>query len=112
MFNFILQIVIMSSFGLIVYLAARAVPRVGDTEDFFGKFPYGRVDRLLAKIPLDKIDITFSVFLEKFLRKMKLFLLKWDNLLGAHIEKIKNKNGNNSEKQEEKQNIFGSENNI
>lgn len=106
MYNFILQTIIMASLGAMVYLIARAAPRVGDNEEIFGKFSYtGRLDRLIAKIPFDKIDSTLSIFFEKFLRKLRLFLLKWDNLLSEHIKKIKKINGNDFQK-EEKQNLF------
>lgn len=112
MYNFILQTIIMASLGAMVYLIARAAPRVGDSEEIFGKFSYaGRLDRLIAKIPFDKIDAVLSIFVEKFLRKLKLFLLKWDNLLSEHIKKIKKTNSNDFQK-EEKPNLFDNQSEI
>ncbi len=96
----------MTSLGAIIYLIARAAPRVGDNEESFKKFSYSsRLDRLIAKIPFDDIDAFLSIFVEKFLRKLKLLLLKWDNLLSEHIKKIKKINGDDFQK-EEKPNLF------
>ncbi len=89
-----------------IYLIARAAPRVGDSEESFEKFSCSsRLDRLIAKIPFDEIDATLSIFVEKFLRKLKLLLLKWDNLLSEHVKKIKKINGNDFQK-EKKPNLF------
>ncbi|MDI6717846.1 MAG: hypothetical protein QMD86_02285 [Patescibacteria group bacterium] len=90
MFNFLLQIILMLSLGVMVYLAARKVPQISDTIEetgnphFFGKF-----DRILGALPLEKLDYLFSQFLEKNIRKMKLFLMKFDNYLNRHLEKFK-----------------------
>ncbi|MEK7658022.1 MAG: hypothetical protein AAB366_02435 [Patescibacteria group bacterium] len=113
MYNFILQIIIMISLGAMIYLIARAAPRVGDSEESFEKFSYtNRLDQLIAKIPFDEVDAALSVSVEKLLRKLKLFLLKWDNLLSEHIKKIKKINDNNGFKKEEKQNLFNSDNQL
>lgn len=113
MYNFILQIIIMASLGAMIYLIARAAPRVGDSEESFEKFSYtSRLDQLIAKIPFDEIDAALSIFVEKFLRKLKLLLLKWDNLLSEHIKKIKKINDNNGFQKEEKSNLFDSDNQL
>lgn len=97
----------MFSLGAIIYLIARAAPRVGDVEESFKKETFHqRLDKLIAKIPFDKMDVFFTVNLEKTLRKMKLLLMKWDNLLTNHLRKLK-KSGNGGAK-EEKQNLFAS----
>lgn len=104
MYNFILQILIMLSLGTIIYLIARAAPRVGDVEESFKKETFHeKLDKLIAKIPFEKIDIFFSSNFEKILRKIKLWLMKWDNLLSEHLKRIKR--SNDADVKEEK-NIF------
>lgn len=105
MYNFILQIIIMASLGTLIYLIARAVPRIENLEESFQKLPVGKLDRLINLIPLDKIDITLSTLTEKMLRKIKLNLMRWDNLMAGHLKKIKKTNGNGFTK-EEKPTLF------
>lgn len=114
MYNFILQIIIMSSLGIIVYLFGRVIPRVNNIEENILKDSFQfKLDKFIARIPFDKIDISFSTFIEKTLRKIKLLLMKWDNVVTNHIEKMrKTANGSfGGEKKEEKQKLFTSLNN-
>src|SRR3989344_8106499 len=104
MYNFILQIIIMFSLGVMIYLIARAAPRVGDIEEIFKKQPLGDFDKLIAKMPISKIDFILSAWVEKTLRKIKLILMKWDNLLSEHLNRVKKINGNGG--MEEKQTLF------
>lgn len=104
MYNFILQIFIMVSLGVMIYLIARATPRVGDIEDIFKKQFFGDFDKLIAKIPISKIDFVLSAWIEKILRKIKLILMKWDNLASEHLNRIKKSNGNGEK--EERQTLF------
>ncbi len=104
MYNFILQILIMLSLGAIIYLIARAAPRVGDIEESFKDTFHGKLDKLIAKIPLERFDVFFSVSIEKILRKIKLILMKCDNLLAIHLKKIKK--SDNIGIKEEKQSLF------
>lgn len=76
-----------------VYLIARAAPRVNDVSNDDDIIPHAKIDKMLAKIPMEKIDILFSISVEKALRKIKLLLMKWDNVVTAHIKKIKHANG-------------------
>ena len=86
-------------------LVARATPRVSDIEESSDHSFHGRLDKLIAKIPLDKIDFVLSLTFEKSLRKLKLMLMKWDNVVTGHIEKIKKTNGSELSK-EDKPNLF------
>ncbi len=95
----------MLSLGVMIYLIARVTPRVGDIEEIFKKQPLGDFDKLIAKIPIGEIDFILSAWVEKTLRKIKLILMKWDNLLSEHLNRIKKTNGNNVGK-EEKQTLF------
>lgn len=104
MYSFILQIVIMLSLGMIIYLMARAVPRVGDE---ISK-PAVKFDRWLGSLRLEKLDVIFGNFLEKLLRNIKLFLMKLDNLTNNYLDKIKQTklNGNGQKNKEEKPTLF------
>lgn len=95
----------MLSLGAIIYLIARATPRVGDVEESFRKETFHeKLDKLIARIPFEKMDIFFSVWLEKTMRKTKLLLMKWDNLLTEHLKKVRKIGG--ASVNEEKKNIF------
>lgn len=116
MTNFILEIALMLSLGIMVYLFGRAVPRIGDeVSPSANKF-----DHWFNSLRLEKVDVIFSNFLEKFLRKIKVVLMQMDNVTSNYLDKIRkgnlesngrNKEGkpslfdNNSKEEEEKENV-------
>ena len=66
MYNFILQILIMLSLGAIIYLIARAAPRVGDIEESFKKETFHqRLDKLIARVPFEKMMFFLPLVLKK-----------------------------------------------
>ena len=87
MYNFILQTIVMVSLGTMIYLVARAMPRVTEiaksdpAKDYF--------DKLMKKLPLEKADMLATLWTEKFLRKLKIVILKLDNLLSKHLSNLK-----------------------
>ncbi len=87
MYNFILQTIIMVSLATIIYLFARAVPRVQDSamqsrnKDYFGD--------LFDRLPLEKADAFLTMLMERFLRSFKVVILKLDNLLTAHLKSLR-----------------------
>ncbi len=91
MYNFVLQIIVFSSLGLIIFLMARALPRVSDAAEpprgpnFF--------DKLMAKLPMAKIDEGINSFLAKFLRKSKVVVMKIDNFINHRLGKLGRKSG-------------------
>ncbi len=90
MYDFLLQTIFFTSIGLIIYLMARAVPRVtevGDTAHAPGRF-----DRFLSRLPLHTIDERINIFFEKFLRRMKVVIMKSDNLVNKYLGKLKKHN--------------------
>ena len=99
MYNFLLQIVIMAGLGIMIYLIARAAPRVGDdiAHDIGGQI--SKLDRIFSHAQFEKLDVIFNNFVEKGLRKLKLLLMKLDNLTNNYLDKIKkyktNGNGKN-----------------
>lgn len=91
--NFLLQIVIMLSLAIMVYMVARKVPQLDDTVsvEITPKQTglAGKIDKVFDKVPLERLDFWFTQVLEKFLRKSRVFLLKLDNKLVHHLEKFK-----------------------
>ncbi len=87
MFDFLLQSSLFLSFGVLIYIISRAVPRIEDinknthTLDFF--------DKLLGKLPLKKIDAKINNFFEKILRKTKIVFLKADNFINSYLNRVK-----------------------
>ncbi len=61
-----------------VYIFASALPRIEDDKEIFrGE---GTLEKLGKKIPLDKIDDVLIELWQKLLRRLKVLLLKLDNL--------------------------------
>lgn len=86
----------MVALGVILYLVARSLPRVGEEtptvkKNFFERWA-------ASEIP-EKVDYFINGFLEKFLRKSKVYLLRIDNFLTKRLNKTKT-NGGNGAKQE------------
>ncbi len=104
MYNFILQISLMASLGIMVYLFARGVSRVSDSiEEDAQK---SKFDKLIDFLPLEKIDLVINEYFEKILRKIKLILMKLDNVVSNRLDKIKKTNGNNKSNGEKKPSLF------
>ena len=92
MTNLILQILVFSSLGLIIYLLAKAAPRVSDQAEPI-RIP-NPFDKMMAKLPMAKIDENINSFLAKFLRKSKVVIMKIDNFINHRLGKLSKKNGN------------------
>ncbi len=104
---FILQIVLVLSLGTMIYLIARAVPRVSDEVTGGAIKRRTKFDHLFSFLWIEKIDPLLNNFLEKFLRKMKLVLMKLDNITNNYLNKVKKyKSDSNGKNGEEKQNVF------
>lgn len=90
MYNFVVEMSMLVSLGLIVYLFARAVPRIAQNrpEDIQ---PLSGFDRFVNKLPLEKIDRGLHSFFEKTLRKMRIVLMKIDNYINSHLKSLKEK---------------------
>lgn len=84
MIRFILDVIAMGSLGLLIYLLARAMPRVDDTE-MESKHEAKMPPWLMAYV--EKLDDFISYISEKNLRRLKVWLLKFNNWLD---EKLKN----------------------
>ncbi len=89
MLQFILTTILMASLGTMLYLVARSLPRVGEEASDKKNF----LDRLASSEIPEKIDTAFNGFLLKYLRKLKIVLLKVDNFITEKLKKISS-NGN------------------
>lgn len=87
MYSLLLQLITFSSLALLIYLMARAVPRVKDEE--VRVHAPGKFDALLKKLPLEKMDARLSSFSEKSLRKLRVVILKFDNMLQNYLKRVK-----------------------
>lgn len=109
MYNFILQIILILSLGTMIYLIARTAPRISDDIIKQSKNKTNKFDRLIFFLRLEKLDLIFHDFLEKTLRKLKLFLMKLDNIAGNYLNKVKNyKSNSNGKNKKEKPTLFDS----
>lgn len=87
MYNFILQTIVMLSLAAIIYLFARAMPRVSDAADRQKAGDY--IEQLLDRVPFEKADAFVSMVIERVLRKLKVAILKMDNLVTNHLRGMK-----------------------
>jgi len=88
MYDFILQLLIMSSLATIIYLAARAIPRI-DESALLSSSKNSAFRNWISNIPLEKIDLMFDNLLEKLLRKIKIVVMKTDNVLTRRLSSFK-----------------------
>jgi len=87
--NLLLQIIWMLSLGVIVYLAAIAVPRIDDKD-----LNQGKISRLWNNhyaVKLEKIDVAIVEYKDKLLRRLKVILMKADNFVSRRLNKNKEK---------------------
>lgn len=95
MFQFIVTNIFMISLGTILYVTVRTLPRI---EEGGAPERKGILERWIASEIPEKLDAAFNSFLAKFLRKLKVWLLKVDNFISEHLKKIKPENGNGKTK--------------
>ena|SRR5271157_3502795 len=85
MLQFIFTDIFMLSLGAILYLMVRALPRIVEEplekKNFLDEWAH-------SDIP-EKMDAMLNGFLFKFLRKVKILILKLDNTLSKELRKIK-----------------------
>ena len=83
--EFIFTIILMVCLGIVLYLTVQALPRIeevpSDEKGFLERWAH-------SEMP-EKIDAAFNNFLLKFLRRTKVLILKLDNVLAKHLQKIK-----------------------
>lgn len=79
------------SLAVMAFIAARALPRVaveGEVEPSI----YTAFTAWLNRLPLHHVDERINIFLFKFLKRSRVFVMKLDNRLVRHLDRVK-KNG-------------------
>ncbi len=76
----------MVSLGAMLYLMVRALPRIAEEPPAEKR---GLLDRWAhSEIP-ERVDRALNGFLLKFLRRFRVFVLKIDNALAGHLQRVK-----------------------
>ncbi len=86
MIRFIIQTLIILSLGGMLYLMAKALPRVSDEESM----DHMRHSRLMKY--LEKLDELLKSFFEKLLRRSRVWIMKLDHVITRKLDRFK-KNG-------------------
>ncbi len=81
MYDLILQLILMVSLGIVVYLMAAAVPRVeeGSKEE--------NVKNNTIHLSLDKMDVFLNRLKDRSLRRLKVLVMKTDNFISKQLNK-------------------------
>lgn len=97
MYDTIAQIIVMASLGVMIYIIARAAPRIGDDLSVLEE------KRTRASlVSLERIDGIVNSALEKTLRRTKLILMQLDNVVSNYLHRVKRI----TKYHEEKPNLF------
>lgn len=89
MANFAAQLVLTFSLGVIVFLFARALPRVSEEASAPTDMLEKKLEQWIARLPLHKIDHSINLFLEKTLRRIRVFISKVDNVVHSLLSKVR-----------------------
>ncbi|MEX2033141.1 MAG: hypothetical protein WD889_01090 [Candidatus Colwellbacteria bacterium] len=81
MADLILQLILFSSFAVIVYLMAIAVPRVKDDELNVASSKGASI------LPLDRMDAFLNSWKEKVLRRLRIYLMKAEHSVTGQLNK-------------------------
>ncbi|MEK7479058.1 MAG: hypothetical protein AAB634_00775 [Patescibacteria group bacterium] len=94
MLSFILQILIMLSLGTMLYVIAKTLPRIDDTAPKELVFTEHWV---LRKI--ERVDKKIKTSSEKFLRRLGVFLLKWENKVNKKVTRLREESAKETTKE-------------
>ncbi|MDO8469855.1 MAG: hypothetical protein Q7S84_02405 [bacterium] len=86
MLNYLLELLVMVSLGLILYLLARVLPRVSDLDTKPSRHipvPHW------ATAYFERFDERALAILEKMIRRVRLWVLKIDNALLGRLERFR-----------------------
>lgn len=84
MAQFIFTNLFMLALGAVLYLFVRALPRVEQEE----ALKQGFIERWITSDLPEKFDLTVGNFLIKFLRRLRVWVLKIDNLVGSRLKRM------------------------
>ncbi len=83
--EFAFTLILMICLGTVLYLMVQALPRIEEVPSEEKPF----LERWAHSEMPEKIDAAFNGFLLKFLRRIKVLVLKFDNAIAKHLQKIK-----------------------
>ena len=83
-YNLILQIIVFASLGTVVVILGRALPRIED-ESAVSQSRRGYLERISKKIPFERLDEAINIFFHKVLRKVKIVIMKADNVVSEKL---------------------------
>ena len=86
MLEFVSEMLMMVSAGAVVYLIARAMPRVSDEEPNAAR-PSGAPHPFIVYV--ERVDERILSFAEKLLRRARVVLLKLDNAVTTKLNRFK-----------------------
>lgn len=86
MFKFALDIVVVLSLGVILYLFARALPRISEIADDTRD---EKIRTHHLSMYAERVDEWLKVFFEKFLRRAKVWIMKLDNTVSERLNRFK-----------------------
>ena len=86
MLQFLFTNILLLSFGFLLFLVIRALPRI--EPDASNKKP-GVFERWLISDLPEKIDRIVNAFLEKLLRKTRVALLRFDNSINTWLKRVR-----------------------
>ncbi len=83
--SFVLNVLVMASFGFVLYIFARALPRVNDEDASPQQDP---ISFHWITMYFEEIDEWMLAVFEKWLRKTRLILLKLDNSITSKLHRF------------------------
>lgn len=96
MFNLIPQIILFLAVGAIIALIAKNISKVkrfsNQTEEIPAALKIPKESQFLKKIPLEKLNDKFNGLMEKFIRKVRIVMMRTDTRLQRRLESLKDSN--------------------
>jgi len=88
MLEFFLINILFISFGGILYIIARSLPRINEKDIDYSKNNF--LDKLIISDFPHKVDSLINFYMIKFFRKFKVLLLRFDNYITERLKKMTN----------------------
>ena|SRR3989338_6620480 len=85
-FQFIFEIIAVLALAAVIYIVSRGVPRVSDAEASKLRELH-MLDRAMSRVPLQRFDALLERSIKKFLRKVKINLMKVDHAVSTRLQK-------------------------
>ncbi|MBI5733073.1 hypothetical protein HY967_03905, partial [Candidatus Jorgensenbacteria bacterium] len=84
MFKFLVQMIMTISAGAIVYVFAKALPRINDDESSLRSTSPHPV-----MVYIERLDEWLLSFIEKWLRRLRVVIMKFDNAVSKKLNRFK-----------------------